>query len=58
MHVLQASNEREIDDAFATLIQLRAGAFVISSDPFLNSQTKQLAALALGHAVPTIFQYR
>ena len=58
VHVLQASNEREIDDAFATLIQLRAGAFVISSDPFLNSQTKQLAALALGHAVPTIFQYR
>jgi putative tryptophan/tyrosine transport system substrate-binding protein len=56
--VLRASNEREINDAFATLVRLRAGAFVISSDPFLNSRTKQLAALALRHAVPTIFQYR
>jgi putative tryptophan/tyrosine transport system substrate-binding protein len=56
--VLRASNDREINDAFATLVQLRAGAFVISSDPFLNSRTKQLAALALRHAVPTIFQYR
>jgi putative tryptophan/tyrosine transport system substrate-binding protein len=56
--VLRASNDREISDAFATLVQLRAGAFVISSDPFLNSRTKQLAALALRHAVPTIFQYR
>ena len=57
VHVLRASNEREINDAFATSVQLRAGAFVISSDPFLNSRTKQLAALALRHAVPTIFQY-
>jgi putative ABC transport system substrate-binding protein len=58
VHALRASNEREINDAFATLVQLRADAFVISSDPFLNSRTKQLAALALRHAVPTIFQYR
>jgi len=40
------------------LVQLRAGAFVVSSDPFLNSRTKQIAALALRHGVPTIFQYR
>jgi putative ABC transport system substrate-binding protein len=56
--VLRASNDREINDAFATLVQLRGDAFVISSDPFLNSRTKQLAALALRYAVPTIFQYR
>jgi putative ABC transport system substrate-binding protein len=58
LHVLRASNERDIDDAFATLAQLRAGAFVISSDPFFNSRAEQFAALALRHAVPTIFQYR
>jgi putative ABC transport system substrate-binding protein len=56
--LLRASNEHEIDDAFATLVQLRAGTLVITSDPFFNSRTKQLAALALSHAVPTIFQYR
>jgi putative tryptophan/tyrosine transport system substrate-binding protein len=58
LHVLRASNERDIDDAFATLAQLRAGSFVISSDPFFNSRAEQLAALALRHAVPTVFQYR
>jgi putative tryptophan/tyrosine transport system substrate-binding protein len=58
LHILRASNERDIDDAFATLAQLRAGAFVISSDPFFNSRAEQFAALALRHAVPTIFQYR
>jgi putative tryptophan/tyrosine transport system substrate-binding protein len=52
------SNDHEIDDAFATLVQLRAGAVVIPNDPFFNARTKQLAALALRHAVPTIFQYR
>ena len=58
VHLLRASNEHEIDDAFATLVQLRAGTLVITSDPFFNTRTKQLAALALRYAVPTIFQYR
>ena len=58
LHVLRASNARDVDGAFTTLAQLRAGALVISSDPFFNSRTEQLAALALRDAVPTIFQYR
>jgi putative tryptophan/tyrosine transport system substrate-binding protein len=31
---------------------------VISSDSFFSSQSKQLAALTIGHALPTIYQYR
>jgi putative ABC transport system substrate-binding protein len=58
IHVLQASTERDIDAAFATLPQLRAGALVIGTDPFFNSRSDQLAALALRHAMPTIFQFR
>jgi ABC-type uncharacterized transport system substrate-binding protein len=58
LHVLHASTERDIDDAFAALVQLRAGALVIGSDVFFNSRREQLAALALRHAVPAIFQYR
>jgi putative tryptophan/tyrosine transport system substrate-binding protein len=58
LHVLHASTERDIDTAFATLLQLRAGALVIGSDPFFNSQEERLAASALHHAVPAIFQYR
>ena len=58
LHVLHASTEREIEKAFATLLQLRAGALVISPDPFFVLQSEQLAALALRQAIPAIFQYR
>ena len=58
IHVLRAGSEREIDDAFATLVQLRAGALVIGSDVFFNTRSKQLGALTVRHAVPTIYQYR
>ena len=58
LQVLNASTERDIDDAFAKLIQLRAGGLVIGGGPFLISRSGQLAALAARHAVPAIFQYR
>jgi len=56
--VLHASTERDFDAAFATLPQLRTVGLVIGTDAFFNSRTAQLAALALRHAVPTIYQYR
>ena len=58
LHVLNAVSERDFDAAFATVAQLRAGGLVIGNDPFFISCSEQLAALALRHAVPTIFQFR
>ena len=58
LHVLHASAVRDFDTVFATLGQLRVGGLVIGSDPFFNSQSEQLAALAIRHAVPAIYQYR
>jgi len=58
LHVLHASSEREIDAAFATLVQLRAGALVIGADALFNSRSEQLAALTIRHRVPAIYQYR
>ena len=58
IHVLQATNEREIDAAFASLPQLSARAVVIGNDAYFNSRAKQFGALALRHAVPTTYQYR
>jgi putative ABC transport system substrate-binding protein len=57
LHVLNASTEQEIDTAFATLVQLRAGGLVISPDALFTSRAEQLATLALRHRVPAIFQY-
>jgi len=58
LHVLHASTERDFDMVFAALAQLRAGGLVIGTDIFFTSRMEQLAALALRHAVPAIYQYR
>jgi len=58
LHVLNASTEREIDAAFRTLIELRAGALVVSVDPFLNGQRAQIVKLATRYAVPAIYGLR
>jgi putative ABC transport system substrate-binding protein len=58
LHVLHASSERDFDAAFASLVQLRAGALIIGADAFFVSQSEQLGALALRHRVPAISFYR
>jgi putative ABC transport system substrate-binding protein len=58
LHVFHASTDRELDTVFADLAELRAGALVIGADAFFTSHSEYLAALALRHAVPTIFQFR
>jgi putative ABC transport system substrate-binding protein len=54
LHVLQASTDRDLDMAFASLAQLRAGALVIGPDAFFNTRMELLAALSVRHAVPAI----
>jgi ABC-type uncharacterized transport system substrate-binding protein len=56
--ILKASTESEIDAAFASLVQLHAGALVVGTDSFLFFQSKQVAALASRHAVPAIYEWR
>jgi putative ABC transport system substrate-binding protein len=58
LHVVHASAEPDFDKVFATLDQLRAGALVISTDAVFDGESERLAALALRHAVPAIYQTR
>jgi len=58
LNVVNASSERDLDAAFATVARLRAAALVIGSDAFLISQSAQLAALAIRKGLPTISAYR
>ena len=58
LHFLQASTDRDFDAVFASLAQLRAGGLVIGGDPFFNSRSRQLGALTLRHALPTVYQLR
>ena len=58
IRVLHASTEREIDGAFAALVQQRVGALVVGPDAFFDSRRDQIAALAARHAIPAIYERR
>jgi putative tryptophan/tyrosine transport system substrate-binding protein len=58
LHILPASTPNEIDSAFETLVELRAGALVVSTDPLFTNQRAQIVALAARHAVPAIYIWR
>jgi len=58
LNVVHASAEPDLDKVFATLGQLRTGALVIGTDTFFDGQSERLAALAVHHALPTIYQTR
>jgi putative ABC transport system substrate-binding protein len=57
--ILNAGTEGEIDAAFASLVELHAGALVVGGDSFFASLARdQLVALASRHAVPAIYIWR
>jgi putative tryptophan/tyrosine transport system substrate-binding protein len=56
--LLNASNEHEIDAAFAKLMQGRVGALLLTDSPLFNSRREQLVTLARFIAIPTIYTFR
>ena len=58
LDVLNASTEDDLDIAFKIIVQKRAGAVTVASDPFFNSRRQKIVALAARHAVPAIYEWR
>jgi len=58
VHVLKAGAERDFEGVFSQLVDLRAGALMISADAFFTSYSGQLAALAVGRAIPALYARR
>src|SRR5215468_6143968 len=55
MLVLRASNERELDTAFATMTQQQVGALLVASDPFFYWQRDQLVSLAARDRIAAMY---
>ncbi|MET0669892.1 MAG: ABC transporter substrate-binding protein [Xanthobacteraceae bacterium] len=53
--VLIASTEADIDAAFTTLVQERAGAVLFGANPFYVTRSTQIFALAARHSLPAIY---
>jgi putative ABC transport system substrate-binding protein len=58
IEVFRAGTEPEIEAAFAALAERRAGGLIVGADPYFNSRRAQLVALAAGHAIPAIYEWR
>ena len=56
--VFYASNEREIDTAFASLVQQQAGGILIYPDGFFTGRRDQLVELAARYKIPAIYPWR
>jgi putative ABC transport system substrate-binding protein len=56
--IQNASSESGIDAAIVDIVQKRADALLVGSDPFFTAQRERLVTLAARHRVPTIYQWR
>jgi putative tryptophan/tyrosine transport system substrate-binding protein len=57
IHVIQASTEVELDNAFATLAQERRPLIVIAA-PFFTARRNQIVELAARHSLPAMYDVR
>ena len=55
---MRASNDGEIEAAFGNAIRQGIRIVAVTSDPFFNTRSEKLVALATRHAVPTVYPFR
>jgi putative ABC transport system substrate-binding protein len=58
VRILRASNDRELEAAFETVVHERIAALLVAADPFFNARRDELAALAARHGVPAMYSFR
>jgi len=58
VHIVDTNSEGDLNTAFATLVQLKAGAIFVTADPLFAGHRDQLVALAAHHKIPAIYGVR
>ena len=56
--ILEVRSERDVDNAFATLVEQRADAVIVIPDAFVLARRHQLAELSARHGLATIYAGR
>src|SRR3954451_4318263 len=58
IHVLKASTERELDEAFESLQALRAEGLIVPNEPYFDFHRNKIASLAARYAIPALYNLR
>src|SRR5439155_3820183 len=58
LHTLNAGSESGFDTAFAEVARLRAGALIVSGEPYFDSQRERLVAFSARYSVPAVYAWR
>jgi len=58
LQILSASNDQEVEAAFARLAELKIGAIIIAGEPYFDSRRAAIVELAARHAIPASYSFR
>jgi putative ABC transport system substrate-binding protein len=58
IHVLKASTEHELDEAFESLPALRADGLIVPNEPYFDFHRDKIASLAARYAIPALYNLR
>jgi putative ABC transport system substrate-binding protein len=58
LRILHAQNQEELEVAFATFVQERIEALLVSADPFFDTKRDRIIAFAAQNRLPAIYQFR
>jgi putative ABC transport system substrate-binding protein len=56
--VANVSNDAELDQAFASLVRHRVGAFMVAADPYFDTRRDKIVSFAANARVPAIYHFR
>jgi len=58
LFVARAVNDAELEAAFASFVEQRVGAVLVTAAPFFDTRSRQIIALAAKHTLPAMYQFR
>ena len=58
IQIVNAGNDQELEEAFATLVQRRVAAMLVAADPFFTTRRDRIIALAAQLKLPAIYEFR